>query len=147
MYNQSKPDPYAGQGQTSVAGGAPMTQQPVTAQPTGAPMYGQPGMAGQPRAPVQWMPAPGRVTHCPPGLEYLTQVDQIGVHQIIEMFEELTGWGTHNRYAIKNSVGQQVYYAVEGCSRSPPLTSHITLDTSTVLTIDQSALCSALSTA
>ena len=35
----------------------------------------------------QWMPKPGGGANCPPGLEYLTQVDQILVHQIIELLE------------------------------------------------------------
>lgn len=50
---------------------------------------------------------------CPPGLEYLTQVDQLLVHQVVELFEAFTGWETNNRFAIKNSMGQQVYFAAE----------------------------------
>ena len=110
-----------------------------------------------------WMPAPQAPVGCPPGLEYLTQIDQILVHQQIELFESetegrvcvgvcayvcacvcvcvcihshicdvggmharvhslhlslsppvLSGWETANKYQIKNSLGQQVYFAAEG---------------------------------
>ena len=109
------------------------------------------------------MPAPQAPVGCPPGLEYLTQIDQILVHQQIELFESetegrvcvgvcayvcacvcvcvcihnhicdvggmharvhslhlslsppvLSGWETANKYQIKNSLGQQVYFAAEG---------------------------------
>ncbi|RWS00812.1 Phospholipid scramblase 2-like protein [Dinothrombium tinctorium] len=50
---------------------------------------------------------------CPPGLEYLTQIDQLLVHQKVELIEALTSFETANKYVIKNSMGQQVYYAVE----------------------------------
>ncbi|XP_063726963.1 phospholipid scramblase 2-like isoform X2 [Symsagittifera roscoffensis] len=62
----------------------------------------------------EWvMPPPGSVPNCPPGLEYLTQVDQILVHQVVELLEAFTGWETKNRYVLKNTLGQQVYYAME----------------------------------
>jgi len=50
---------------------------------------------------------------CPPGLEYLTQLDQVLVHQKVEAFEVLTGIDMNNRFQIKNSLGQQCYYAKE----------------------------------
>ncbi|XP_071479849.1 phospholipid scramblase 1-like [Diadema antillarum] len=77
----------------------------ATAQPAAAPPPG--------KAPVNWMPAPAAVTGVPPGLEYLSQIDQLLVHQIIELFEMFTGFEMQNKYAIKNSLGQQVYFAVE----------------------------------
>ena len=35
-----------------------------------------------------WMPAPEEtIPGCPPGLEYLTKIDQLLVHQQVEVFE------------------------------------------------------------
>ncbi|KAI6649710.1 Phospholipid scramblase 2-like [Oopsacas minuta] len=69
---------------------------------------------------VEWMPPPQAVANCPPGLEYLTQIDQILVHQQVELWELMTGWETANRYVIKNTLGQQIYFAAENsncCAR------------------------------
>lgn len=62
---------------------------------------------------AQWMAKPGSMMGCPPGLEYLTSLDQILVHQQVEIFEVMTGIETKNRYAVKNSLGQQCYFAYE----------------------------------
>jgi len=61
----------------------------------------------------QWMPQPSSIPNCPPGLEYLTQLDQLLVHQQVELFEAITGIETKNKFVIKNSVGQQCFYAYE----------------------------------
>ncbi|XP_077998873.1 phospholipid scramblase 2-like [Glandiceps talaboti] len=61
---------------------------------------------------MQWMQA-DQIPGCPPGLEYLGKIDQLLVHQQIELLEAFTGWETCNRYKVKNSVGQQVYFAHE----------------------------------
>nr|XP_055055001.1 phospholipid scramblase 1 isoform X2 [Misgurnus anguillicaudatus] len=50
---------------------------------------------------------PGAV---PPGLENLTQIDQILIHQKIEA---IIGFETYNQYEIKNSMGQIIYNAKE----------------------------------
>ncbi|XP_062849893.1 phospholipid scramblase 2-like isoform X2 [Trichomycterus rosablanca] len=66
------------------------------------------------------MPASTIPAGCPPGLEYLTQVDQLLVHQKVELVEALLGWETCNHYLVRNSLGQQVFSASEGsdfCSR------------------------------
>ena len=42
-----------------------------------------------------WMPVPEEtIPGCPPGLEYLTKIDQLFVHQQIELFEG-TLFGVH----------------------------------------------------
>ncbi|XP_693207.5 phospholipid scramblase 1-like [Danio rerio] len=66
------------------------------------------------------MPVLDRPMGCPVGLEYLTQVDQLLVHQKVELMEVLMGWETNNQYVVKNSLGQQVFFAAEEshfCSR------------------------------
>ncbi|XP_047731728.1 phospholipid scramblase 1 isoform X2 [Prionailurus viverrinus] len=93
------------------------------------PVYNQPGG----RAGVPWMPAPPPPSGCPPGLEYLSQIDQILVHQQIELLEVITGFETNNKYEIKNSFGQKIYFAVEDtdcctrncCGASRPFTMRI----------------------
>ena len=76
------------------------------------PPAGQPGMpppvTQQPGAPVQY-----EAVNCPPGLQYLTQVDQLLVKQKVEMLEAFTGFETKNKYKIKNSLGQEIYKAKE----------------------------------
>ncbi|XP_051555429.1 phospholipid scramblase 1-like [Myxocyprinus asiaticus] len=70
---------------------------------------GQGPMAGQ----VPMMPVPQRPTGCPPGLEYLTLIDQLLVQQKIEQAEVILGWETNNKYMVKNSMGQQVFFVAE----------------------------------
>ena len=68
----------------------------------------------------QWMAIPQGIQGCPPGLEYLTQIDQLLVKQEVEIFEVMTGIETANKYKIQNSMGQDVYKAEEKsdfCSR------------------------------
>ncbi|XP_031637615.1 phospholipid scramblase 2-like isoform X1 [Contarinia nasturtii] len=49
----------------------------------------------------------------PPGLEYLTTINQLLVKQKVELLEAFTGFETNNKFTIKNSLGQKVYWAVE----------------------------------
>ncbi|XP_022914407.1 phospholipid scramblase 2-like isoform X2 [Onthophagus taurus] len=59
--------------------------------------------------------------NCPPGLEYLTLIDQLIVKQKIEILEVITGYESKNKFSIRNSLGQKVYYAVEDndcCTRN-----------------------------
>jgi len=74
----------------------------------------------QPQA-AQWMAAPQAPPNCPPGLEYLALVDQLLVQQKTELVEAFIGFETNNKYEIKNSLGQRVYYAAEDtncCTRN-----------------------------
>ncbi|KAM6442778.1 phospholipid scramblase family member 5-like isoform 1-T1 [Liasis olivaceus] len=49
----------------------------------------------------------------PPGLEYLRQLDQIIIHQQVELLQVILGTETCSKYEIKNHMGQRVYFAVE----------------------------------
>lgn len=64
---------------------------------------------------VQYMPLPSAppMPECPPGLEYLAHLNQLLVHQQLELVEVLTGFETNNKYQVKNSLGQPAYYAAE----------------------------------
>ena len=79
--------------------------------PPGAPITQQPG----------GFPPPSTQPHAPQGLEYLTAVDQLLVQQQVELAEVLFSFETQNKYQVKNSVGQQVYFATEDtncCNRN-----------------------------
>merc|ERR1711881_624558 len=51
--------------------------------------------------------------NCPPGLEYLVQLDQLLVNQQVDLGEVMTGIEMKNRYEITNSAGQRCYFANE----------------------------------
>lgn len=80
--------------------------QPPQGQGFAPPVTGEEGDA--------WMGAPGEQMvplNCPPGLEYLTMIDQLIVKQKLEMLEAaagVMGYGleTANKYKIKNVLGQ-----------------------------------------
>ncbi|KZS02914.1 Phospholipid scramblase 2 [Daphnia magna] len=98
----SYPPPALGQPQQTGYGGYP------------PPVIGQPeiGFAGA----LEWMPLQPQHQQnrsCPPGLEYLTAVDQLLVHQKVELLEAFVGFETSNKYTVKNSMGQKVFYAAE----------------------------------
>ncbi|XP_055623905.1 phospholipid scramblase 2-like isoform X2 [Toxorhynchites rutilus septentrionalis] len=98
------------------------------------PVMIQPGMAAQSPPPPQaligaaappvlggWMTIPQGIPSCPPGLEYLTSIDQLLVHQKVELLEAFTGFEAANKYTVKNTIGQKVYWAVEDtdcCTRN-----------------------------
>jgi len=89
-----------------------MTQQPPGPE-FGAPVTGEEGDAWMGPVGEQMVPL-----NCPPGLEYLTQIDQLIVKQKLEILEAaagVMGYGleTANKYKIKNVLGQNVYKAKE----------------------------------
>lgn len=92
-----------------------MNQQKVAPMAAPPPYGGQPGMPGPPPGyqVQQWAPPPQSVPGCPPGLEYLTTLDQVVIKQQIELLEAFTGWEQNNKYKIMNNQGQQVYFAAE----------------------------------
>ncbi|XP_042617221.1 phospholipid scramblase 1-like isoform X2 [Cyprinus carpio] len=56
----------------------------------------------------------------PPGLEPLTQIDRLLVQQRVELAEVVLDWESNNKYKVKNSTGQQVFFVSEEtdfCSR------------------------------
>lgn len=81
------------------------------------PQVTQPGA----RQPGQWMTAPDQAPpNCPPGLEYLTLVDQLLVKQKVELLEAFLDFEGNNKYVVTNSMGQQVYFMAENtdcCTR------------------------------
>ncbi|XP_053565982.1 phospholipid scramblase 2 [Bombina bombina] len=89
----------------------PPGQPPYVAYGGPHPIQNQPMGPGP--TPSAWMPVPETIPNCPPGLEYLSQIDQLLVHQQVELLEALTGFETNNKYEIKNSMGQKVYFAAE----------------------------------
>ncbi|CAH1255775.1 unnamed protein product [Diabrotica balteata] len=91
----------------------PQGYQPPPGQYPPGPGYGAP-ITNQPMGPAGgWMNMPQGIPNCPPGLEYLTMIDQLLVQQKVEILEALTGFETQNKYTVKNSLGQKVYYAAE----------------------------------
>ncbi|KAK5848377.1 hypothetical protein PBY51_005996 [Eleginops maclovinus] len=80
---------------------------PVVYQPGPVHEYGAPPGAIAPAM------SPAAPIGVPPGLEYLTQIDQILIHQKVELLEAFIGFETNNQYEIKNSLGQKIYNAKE----------------------------------
>ncbi|PAA65719.1 hypothetical protein BOX15_Mlig030451g2 [Macrostomum lignano] len=63
-----------------------------------------------------WMEKPGASSNsrsCPPGLEYLSTLDQVLIKQKKEFFEMVSGFEMQNKYVVYNSMGQKVYFAKE----------------------------------
>ncbi|XP_060111503.1 phospholipid scramblase 3 [Heteronotia binoei] len=52
-------------------------------------------------------------TGIPPGLEYFTQIDQLLIHQKVELVEAFLSFEGNNKYEILNSLGQQIFHAEE----------------------------------
>ncbi|XP_061048753.1 phospholipid scramblase 2-like [Eubalaena glacialis] len=80
--------------------GIPIQYQPVSLQ-TSVP------------ARLLWIPELTPSSDSPPGLEYLNQLDQILIHQQVELTEVIIHIETNNKYEIKNRLGQKIYFAAE----------------------------------
>ncbi|XP_048476002.1 ephrin type-B receptor 4-like [Rhincodon typus] len=84
--------------------------------------YGPPGMHAPPAGSHRRNPEddPG-IVHSPliagsgvnRELEYLAQIDQVLIHQKVEVVEALFSFETKNKYVVKNSMGQKIYSAKE----------------------------------
>lgn len=90
----------------------PAIAQPVLATPSQQVVFGKLQAPSVP-VPLSWAPAPPAVPNCPPGLEYLSKIDQLVIHQQIELMEMISGYETCNRYEVKNTLSQLVYFAAE----------------------------------
>ncbi|XP_008709317.1 phospholipid scramblase 1-like [Ursus americanus] len=62
---------------------------------------------------MQWMQAPGTISTCPPGLEYLMQINQLLVCQRFDLLEVLSSFETSKNYEVMNNQGQRIYFAEE----------------------------------
>ncbi|EDV26192.1 uncharacterized protein TRIADDRAFT_56038 [Trichoplax adhaerens] len=62
---------------------------------------------------MQWMMPPPPSPSCPPGLECLTQLDQIIIMQRLNIVELMRGIDMANRYDAKNKFGQEVFFLAE----------------------------------
>lgn len=100
-------------------------QQPYP-MPPGTPGYPQPvvmagGYAPPPQQVIMMQPIPQPNPNIPPGLEFLSILDQLIVKQKIELVEAFIGFETNNKYTVKAGTGQNVFYAVEDndcCTRN-----------------------------
>ncbi|XP_070392380.1 phospholipid scramblase 2-like [Dermacentor albipictus] len=81
-----------------------------------SPHSANPGGSAPPLPPA-YMPKPETSVVCPPGLEYLTVIDQVIIQQEVELAEAVLGVETCNRYTAKNSAGQFMFSIKEdsGC--------------------------------
>lgn len=55
-----------------------------------------------------------QIPGCPPGLEYLAQLDKIKVEQLVSLTEAFLGFERNNKYVLRNGNNQQFLYAYEG---------------------------------
>lgn len=121
--NANAPPPPMGFVQPPANAGPPpvypaLNQEPFQQPP---PMgYGPP----QPQQPMPMVQQPPPMTANSPAsaaLNYLMQIDQLLVHQKVELLEAFIDFETANKYTVKNSMGQKIFYAVEDndcCTRN-----------------------------
>lgn len=94
-------------------------QQPSTFplhQPGGtSPIQYQPGRYPAPRqtAPITWMTGPTPMPNCPPGLEFLTQLDNVHVLQHFQPIEMMINFEANNKYDVRNNENQMIYVVTE----------------------------------
>ncbi|XP_037947196.1 phospholipid scramblase 2-like [Teleopsis dalmanni] len=79
------------------------------------PITAQPGLV---QTPPEWVIASPNIPTCPPGLEYLTTVDQLLINKKVENF---ICFKTNNKYVVNNAIGQKAYNVLEDtdcCTRN-----------------------------
>ena len=69
----------------------------------------------QPQPQAHWTPQKP-LESCPPGLEYLSQLNMLIVDQQVTVLEMETKYEAENKYRVKNALGQQVFFAKETSS-------------------------------
>ncbi|XP_078266281.1 phospholipid scramblase 1-like [Rhinoraja longicauda] len=94
-------------------GAYPPGDYPPGVHPPGAHYAPQASTGDKGEIDLQRMPMPLGIPNCPPGLESLTQVNQLLVYQRVELVEAFIGFRTKNKFQIKNSRGQQIFFAAE----------------------------------
>ncbi|EDV26179.1 uncharacterized protein TRIADDRAFT_24095 [Trichoplax adhaerens] len=62
---------------------------------------------------INWAPSPDSAVECPPGLEYLAQIDTLLIREDVGVFQLMTDIETANTYVVRNKQGQQIYYVSE----------------------------------
>ncbi|XP_060570995.1 phospholipid scramblase 1-like [Ruditapes philippinarum] len=91
-----------------------VTTQPGVTVPGQAAIYDTGGQTGLQAPPAVWMPKPSAGSlGCPPGLEYLAQVDKLVIKEQPNIIEMVAHAEQENVYNIFNASGQQVYRANE----------------------------------
>ncbi|XP_051782154.1 phospholipid scramblase 2-like [Erpetoichthys calabaricus] len=63
--------------------------------------------------PVEWMEVPEVWDNCTSGLEYLSQVDQVLLHQQRELIEAFDSMSCTRKFQLKNSMGKMMYFATQ----------------------------------
>ncbi|XP_029795957.1 phospholipid scramblase 1-like isoform X3 [Suricata suricatta] len=102
---------------------------------------------------TQWMQTPETISDCPPGLEYLIQINQLLVCQRFDLLEVLGCFATSKKYEIMNNQGQRIYFAEDRsncflrylCGPSRPFTmtiyDHVGRDVITIKRTLRSSCC------
>ncbi|XP_036752264.2 phospholipid scramblase 2-like [Manis pentadactyla] len=66
-----------------------------------------------PKPKMQQLQTPESIPNCPPGLEYLTQINQLLICQHFDPLEVLRYFETSKKYEVMNNQGQRIYFAEE----------------------------------
>ncbi|XP_014440834.1 phospholipid scramblase 2-like [Tupaia chinensis] len=82
---------------------------------------------------LQWMFVPKKIPNCPPGLEYLAQINQLIVCQRFDLQDVIGNLETSKAYEVMNNQGERIYFAEEKsnfflqnlCGSSRPFTMTI----------------------
>ncbi|XP_060052921.1 phospholipid scramblase 2-like isoform X2 [Erinaceus europaeus] len=65
---------------------------------------------------IQWLKTPGSKSTCHPGLEYLTQINQLLVGERFDLLQVNSHFANNKTYDIKNNRGQRLFFAEEKCN-------------------------------